>query len=127
MGIAQWVTEHFEDNNVSKKLIVAQLFKIKRLSAQAGSPIDKDFSDYINLLQQETGDLDELVRMINKLGKQIVKESQRLTAPKPLPRRPTLCTNCHKREAHFSGEFGSLCKHCADELGVRPKGKVGES
>jgi hypothetical protein len=32
----------------------------------------------------------------------------------------TLCSNCGKKPAHF----GTLCKRCADELGVRPTGKA---
>ena len=52
-----------------------------------------------------------------------MRADARPPAPEPAPVPPApahLCSRCERRPRHFD----DLCKRCANDLGVRPHGKV---
>ncbi len=119
--LACWLQEHWDDEDMHPKVLIAGIAKLERLAKESGDPLSKDFADHIRLMKRDAQGLDELSHGIHRLAKLFVdslfEEADRYHRR---PRVPKMCIQCGKREAHF----GDVCKRCADESGIRPTGKV---
>jgi hypothetical protein len=92
-----------------------------------GSLTKAAFEDAVAVLERARDAADTIDLVLLEL--EDLRRRCRAARPRPAaPERPaadpvevdTLCSRCGRRDRHFD----DLCKRCADEVGVRPKGKV---
>jgi len=110
-----------EYNNVSPNMVVSWLAKLERLSKEAGVPIKPEFKEALIQFRKEVDVIErdefEIKRAVKLFVDHLFAEGQKMSVP---PHETKMCVQCGKREAHF----GDVCKRCAEESGIRPRGKV---
>jgi hypothetical protein len=111
--LIRWMQFRFDDPDTPATLIRANLARIIRLAKKEGLKIDPEFLKDIKRV-------DNIGDIMTQLDRAFRKYAKRKPEPEVIKREPHICAYCNKREAHF----GDLCKRCANELGVRPTGKV---
>jgi len=119
--LGNWLLENWENEDIHPKVMMAGLAKLERLSKEAGAEISPTFKGHMDEVFQNLRDVDEWANKSYRQFKSLVTAVfGQLDYMSRKPMESAMCSNCHKRPAHF----GSLCGRCAEELGVRPTGKV---
>lgn len=117
--ISKWLLSEY--NNAHPDLVISNLAKLERLSKEAGIPIKKEFRQALVDFRREISEVerDEFAvrRAIRLFVDALWSEGEKLHR---IANVPKMCVQCNKRPAHF----GDVCKRCAEESGIRPKGKV---
>lgn len=117
--LTDWLQANMGNEDVPVRLIVASLSKLTRLVTKNEMHLDPWFIKQMRMLDKAARIPERWTRELDRQFKIAERKVQELQQVEPAPK---ICTNCNKREAHF----GDYCKRCADELGVRPHGKVGQ-
>jgi hypothetical protein len=113
--LSDWVMTHCEDPNVSINRILAYLHRIKTLSDKHNIELGQELLEVI-------ADVDRIVKIVDDFEvsyRRQIKLATRAKNPPPI-QASKKCIRCDKREQHFD----QYCKRCANDLGLRPQGKV---
>jgi len=121
--LGQWLIDNWDNEDVNPRVILAGVAKMERLSKEMGKGVSDSFHQHLVKALAEMRGIDEWTNEAHRQVKLFVDalfdEADRRHR---IPHVQKICTNCNKREARF----GDYCGRCADELGVRPHGKVGQ-
>ena len=114
--LAAWIRENLSDESIPFSLIKSRVVRLHRIAKEVGLELDSEFTHEVKNLNE----VDLFIAETSlKLTRWVKIGEQRIDQTEPQP-KPHLCIRCNKREVHFD----DYCKRCADELGIRPTGKV---
>ena len=123
-NLIDWLRAWAAEENVSResyKVALAVAAKIRRIAKEQGIDIEPDYVEAFDPIAKDSKQLDKLRAMFDRATELGKKQAMRkhIEEEHSTP-KPKMCARCDSREAHF----GDVCKHCAEELGIRPTGKV---
>ena len=119
--IGEWARASDDEQKAGYKVVMAHVARVRRIGKENGIELDPEYLVGLEEISKDAKALDHVRAMFDRAvllnSKQALRKhiEEEHSTPKP-----KMCVRCDSREAHF----GDVCKHCAEELGIRPTGKV---